>query len=228
MNIRRRAFTLIELLVVIAIIALLAAILFPVFARARENARKSSCANNLKQLGVGFMQYTQDYDELLPNLTGGTPGAGKSGGWMYYSVFGAPGGTFDPSKGSVFPYIKNRQIYICPSDSAGQKTGDSYAVNGCMGEKISVASASWPIPGITPGKALANFDKTSAWMLLAEENSGGSTDDGYMNNLNAWTPRHLQGTNIVFLDGHIKFVLVENGTLMPVNHQYAGGTSCPD
>src|SRR5205809_6504209 len=67
----RRAFTLIELLVVIAIIALLAAILFPVFARARENARKSSCANNLKQIGLGFKQYVQDYDELWPqNATG--------------------------------------------------------------------------------------------------------------------------------------------------------------
>jgi prepilin-type N-terminal cleavage/methylation domain-containing protein len=62
----RKAFTLIELLVVIAIIAILASILFPVFARARENARRTSCLSNLKQIGMGFMQYTQDYDEKYP------------------------------------------------------------------------------------------------------------------------------------------------------------------
>src|SRR5687768_5924591 len=61
-----KGFTLIELLVVIAIIAILAAILFPVFARARENARRSSCQSNLKQIGLGFAQYTQDYDEKMP------------------------------------------------------------------------------------------------------------------------------------------------------------------
>src|SRR6478735_7183314 len=71
---KMRGFTLIELLVVIAIIALLAAILFPVFARARENARKSSCQNNLKQIGVGLAQYTQDYDELLVAIYYGTNG----------------------------------------------------------------------------------------------------------------------------------------------------------
>src|SRR5215216_4432933 len=64
--VKRRGFTLIELLVVIAIIAILAAILFPVFARARENARRTSCLSNLKQLSLGIMQYTQDYDERLP------------------------------------------------------------------------------------------------------------------------------------------------------------------
>lgn len=62
----RTAFTLIELLVVISIIAVLAAILFPVFARARENARRASCMSNLKQIGLGFMMYTQDYDEMMP------------------------------------------------------------------------------------------------------------------------------------------------------------------
>src|SRR6476661_3585247 len=97
---QKRAFTLIELLVVIAIIALLAAILFPVFARARENARRSSCINNLKQLGLGLQQYTQDYDEMLP--AGNSAANGFWGqGWA----------------GAIYPYVKSTQLYKCPNDS---------------------------------------------------------------------------------------------------------------
>src|SRR6187551_3489498 len=97
---RKRGFTLIELLVVIAIIALLAAILFPVFARARENARKSTCQNNLKQIVLAATQYSQDYDEMvLSSYTAYThPTAGGTVYWM----------------GLVLPYAKNNQIFQCP------------------------------------------------------------------------------------------------------------------
>ena len=221
----RKGFTLIELLVVIAIIALLAAILFPVFSRARENARKTSCLNNQKQVALGFLQYTQDYDEMLPGSTDGGPGDGKVGGWIFYQPFGGAPGAFDVSRGSIFPYVKNRQIYICPSDSAGQRSGLSYAVNACM--EISPTAAP-PASGIRTGKSLAEFNETSLWMLLGEESAGtGSTDDGYMSVGNSWSPRHFGGTNLAFLDGHAKFVKVENGKLTPTNFQYAGGTSCP-
>jgi prepilin-type N-terminal cleavage/methylation domain-containing protein len=96
-HIRLRGFTLIELLVVIAIISILAAILFPVFARARENARRASCLSNLKQVGLGFMQYTQDYDEAYP-----------------LSSFPATNISWTAS---VQPYMKSLQIFRCPSDA---------------------------------------------------------------------------------------------------------------
>ncbi len=93
-------FTLIELLVVIAIIAILAAILFPVFARARENARRASCQSNLKQIGLGILQYTQDYDEKYPSGTT-TVGGARGIGWA----------------GQCLPYIKSTQVFVCPSDT---------------------------------------------------------------------------------------------------------------
>ena len=104
----RNAFTLIELLVVIAIIAILAAILFPVFAQAREKARATSCLSNEKQIGLGLMMYTQDYDETYPtayfykNNTATTNG-GSAGGYVHFTAM-------------IHPYIKNEQVWVCPSD----------------------------------------------------------------------------------------------------------------
>lgn len=117
---RNSAFTLIELLVVIAIIAILAAILFPVFARARENARRSSCQSNLKQIGLGILQYTQDYDEMMtrvyyPSCT--TNASGTVGCRIDDPSFGeeAVGNTNYKWMDAVYPYIKSEQIFVCPS-----------------------------------------------------------------------------------------------------------------
>ena len=114
---RKQGFTLIELLVVIAIIAILAAILFPVFARAREQARKTSCLSNLKQLGLGVMQYVQDYDETFP----------FGNNWQSLTDFQNGGFGWGAQ---IRPYVKNNQIYLCPSDgnwaNHGGQGGQSY------------------------------------------------------------------------------------------------------
>jgi prepilin-type N-terminal cleavage/methylation domain-containing protein/prepilin-type processing-associated H-X9-DG protein len=113
---RNSAFTLIELLVVIAIIAILAAILFPVFAKAREKARQITCASNMKQLGIGMLQYVQDYDESFPKGS---------------SVYNYCGGWVQP----VYPYVKSVAVYRCPDDPTVYNPGSgiwndvSYDIN---------------------------------------------------------------------------------------------------
>ncbi len=107
---KKSAFTLIELLVVIAIIAILAAILFPVFARARENARRASCQSNLKQIGLGFQQYAQDYD-----------------GWTSGSGVVVSSSAYHSWPSTLFPYVKSDQLFACPS---GEEAKTSKAIMG--------------------------------------------------------------------------------------------------
>jgi len=122
-----KGFTLVELLVVIAIISILAAIIFPAFNQAREQARSISCMSNLHQLGIALTEYIGDYDERTPNITGGAEGDGLYGGWMYFTSYGTKG-KFDVTKGSLYPYVTNKQIYLCPDDTMGQNQGLSYAM----------------------------------------------------------------------------------------------------
>src|SRR5690606_38632404 len=101
----KTGFTLIELLVVIAIISILASILFPVFARARENARRGSCMSNEKQLGLAALQYTQDYDERL------------------FGHYSSEGGVQKTWMNRLQPYMKSTQIFVCPSETVASITG---------------------------------------------------------------------------------------------------------
>jgi prepilin-type N-terminal cleavage/methylation domain-containing protein/prepilin-type processing-associated H-X9-DG protein len=149
----RQAFTLIELLVVIAIIAILASILFPVFARARENARRASCQSNEKQLGLGFMQYTQDYDEKFPQT------AATCDGLMGWG-------------GSIMPYVKSVQVFKCPSDPTQKRNGwtaysvVSYAANNDI--NAPVYGGGWNNSYSTGAGTLAGLNAPARTVLLHE------------------------------------------------------------
>src|SRR5688500_15213026 len=113
-------FTLIELLVVIAIIAILAGILFPVFARARENARRASCQSNMKQISLALTQYNQDYDERMP-YGGGITCTGQTGG--NEGTTGINNGVW---VSMLYPYMKSTQLVVCPSGPSHYHSGDNY------------------------------------------------------------------------------------------------------
>ncbi len=243
----RAGFTLIELLVVIAIIAILAAILFPVFAKAREKARQTTCLSNQKQIGLAFIQYMSDSDGFVPNMCGDkcqdAAGNQYTGVWMYEAHNGNnPGpntpGAFDPARGSIYPYVKSAAVFLCPDDALNRNvtyagavySGDSYAINGCLG--VGTLSAT---VNIAAGKSEVVFDSPSAIMLIGEEDASGqpaptagSTDDSYqLFNGNPFSYRHSGGSNIEFLDGHAKWVVDPNAKLKLLEAGDTNATACP-
>ena len=224
---RKTAFTLIELLVVIAIIAILAAILFPVFARARENARRSSCQSNLKQMGLGMLQYVQDYDETYPpvSINNGLPVTSYSSS--------VPFAWSD----ALQPYIKSTQLYQCPSDETEQ------------GTLVSNDYTDYFYNALVSNTNSAVFSETSRTVLIGEANSGsaritlngcqggGPTSPNNTTNTGgvrtcgtgsfagllenngggtsakiAKVDRHLEGGNWAFADGHVKWYIAVGPT----------------
>ena len=185
----RRGFTLIELLVVIAIIAILASILFPVFARARGKARQAACSSNLRQLGLGLTMYAEDYDEsmVLWSLEGGAPdGSGRAVGLP--DPF-----TWDTQ---LAPYMKNTQILICKDNPNG---GD------CR---------SYALPRYVSGQALGALNNVTEIVFLYEKGAfppgdwKDATGERFQHLTNPTTPPkyfHNDGKNFVFADGHVKW-----------------------
>jgi len=189
---RRRGFTLIELLVVIAIIAILAAILFPVFARAREKARQTSCLSNLKQLALGHLMYAQDYDEKFMKQQ---PCFNGTNGWTY-----GAGRWQDVLQ----PYIKNTQLQACPSIDSS--IGYALARNpwsGCCGNSTKLAAFAQPAETLMmcdvsdnnppQGRMLENYP--AKWSVIAP-NPASCMGPGLV---------HNDGANCNFVDGHAKW-----------------------
>ena len=220
MKVRKRGFTLIELLVVIAIIAILAAILFPVFARAREKARQTSCLSNTKQMGLSLMMYAQDYDDTLPGASVQGPA-----GTMPRPVTGAPDRLYGSSlwPDVLYPYHMNEQIFQCPSKQAWLP----YGWNIRIGYAIGFPGRTGPI---YEGVLLADIKYPAQTVAIADSDWTGPTDYGWSNSymltetphVSRFIPaRHNGGANLVLLDGHAKWYQI------PLDPDYTGSGSPP-
>ena len=211
----RSAFTLIELLVVIAIIAILAAILFPVFGRARENARKSSCLSNLKQIGLGFAQYTQDYDESLPIRAlvqpANTVAIPQKGHWA-----------------AINPYVKSIQLYQCPSDTVAPDPDafdvgyTDYSYNACLQRGQGGGTNGRPVK-------LSAVENTSLTVMVNEGafGDGDSSSSGSQHSTTNFArifkmdDRHLGGINFLFVDGHAKWYISNPADSSGTDYSYS-------
>ena len=194
----RRGFTLIELLVVIAIIAILAAILFPVFAKAREKARQSSCSANIKQISLAMLQYAQDYDELFIRRT-------YSDHATDHTIIGNP-------RTPLEPYVKNTQIWVCPS----RTTATAY-----WQPMWTEAAAMATIDQVSERLLLS---EGTYWLDSTWKTGSHPLATTYNSRLQSMIPQHNDGVNLGFVDGHVKWQKLSQTMWW----QFSGATSGAD
>jgi len=213
---KRRGFTLIELLVVIAIIAILAAILFPVFARAREKARQASCQSNEKQIILGCIMYASDYDGRFPrNCTSASPTGCAAPGWDWREV--------------SQPYVKNWQLYTCPSADgpitdackpgvprsfAGQNLGGYGANAGRPGVIGQIGNGPFGNSWHRNSPKDSTFQRSAETVAITETSLNClmtcgvghmGTDSGSTTGWDSRRTQHNDGMNVAYHDGHVKF-----------------------
>jgi len=181
---RRNGFTLIELLVVIAIIAILAAILFPVFARAREKARQTSCLSNVKEIGLGILMYAGDYDEHFPRERDACDGV------VWFTTRQYVETTYANYQPLVYPYVKNDQVFMCPS-SERSVAAEQFAYDYAANSSLTTTTPPRKLPEVKqPTSILMIGDSTYEWIDRAARISA----------------RHNHGANLGFCDGHAKWM----------------------